>query len=137
MELTASTTSAVSSMMAGVLPEPTPMAGLPLEWAARTIPGPPVASVRSACCIKRFVNSRDGASIQSITPAGAPALAAASRTIFAASIVHRAARGCGERMTALRVLSASRHLKIAVDVGFVVGITAAITPTGSAIRWMP
>ena len=40
-------------------------------------------------------------------------------------------------MIALRVLSAIRHLKIAVDVGFVVGITAAITPIGSAIFFMP
>ena len=40
-------------------------------------------------------------------------------------------------MIALRVLSAIRHLKIAVEVGFVVGITAAITPIGSAIFLMP
>ena len=35
------------------------------------------------------------------------------------------------------VLRARRVLKIAVDVGFVVGITAAITPIGSAIFFMP
>ena len=35
------------------------------------------------------------------------------------------------------VLSASSVLKIAVDVGLVVGITAAITPTGSAILFIP
>ena len=40
-------------------------------------------------------------------------------------------------MIPLRVLSASRHLNIAVDVGFVVGMTAQITPSGSAIFFMP
>ena len=40
----------------------------------------------------------------------------------------------GEMMSPFRVLSASRHLKITVEVGFVVGIIAAITPTGSAMR---
>ena len=47
------------------------------------------------------------------------------------------ARGWGEMMMALRVLSASRHLKMAVEVGLVVGMTAAITPSGSAIFIMP
>ena len=37
-------------------------------------------------------------------------------------------------MMALRVLRASRHLKMAVEVGLVVGITAATTPMGSATR---
>ena len=40
-------------------------------------------------------------------------------------------------MMPLRVFKAIRALKIAVDVGFVVGITAAITPIGSAIFCMP
>ena len=38
---------------------------------------------------------------------------------------------------ALRVLRASKHLKIAVEVGFVVGITAATTPIGSATFLIP
>ena len=63
---------------------------------------------------------------------GAPALTAASRTIFAASIVHCFARGWGEMMSAFLVFKQMRHLKIAVDVGLVVGMTAATTPTGSA-----
>ena len=40
-------------------------------------------------------------------------------------------------MIALRVFSAIRVLKIAVDVGLVVGITAAIRPIGSAIFLIP
>ena len=43
MEDTAISMSADSSMIAGVLPEPTPSAGWPLEYAACTIAGPPVA----------------------------------------------------------------------------------------------
>lgn len=39
----------------------------------------------------------------------------------AASMVALAARGCGHRMSELRVLSASRALKMAVEVGLVVG----------------
>jgi hypothetical protein len=35
------------------------------------------------------------------------------------------------------VLRASRHLKITVDVGLVVGTIPAIIPMGSAIFWMP
>jgi hypothetical protein len=38
---------------------------------------------------------------------------------------------------ALRALSAIRILKMAVEVGFVVGKIAATTPTGSAISIMP
>ena len=38
---------------------------------------------------------------------------------------------------AFLVLRAIRHLNIAVDVGLVVGITAAISPIGSATFFMP
>ncbi len=47
------------------------------------------------------------------------------------------ARGCGLMMIALRVFSEIRDLKIAVEVGLVVGITAAISPTGSRIFLIP
>ena len=68
---------------------------------------------------------------------GAPASTAASRTIFAAAIVQFFARGCGLMTMPLRVLSARSVLKIAVEVGFVVGITAPMTPIGSASFSMP
>ena len=64
---------------------------------------------------------------------GAPAATAASSTIFAAVIVHSFALGWGEKIIALRVLSAIKALKIAVDVGLVVGTIPARIPTGSAI----
>ena len=137
IELTATSTSALSSMTAGVFPAPTPSAGFPLEYAAFTIPGPPVASIRSAPRMTAFVSSSDGTSIHAMIPSGAPAATAASRIVFAARIVEFFARGCGLMIIPLRVLSASSVLKIAVEVGFVVGMTAAITPTGSAIFCVP
>ena len=58
IELTAKTISAESSMIAGVLPAPTPRAGLPEEYAALTMPGPPVAKMISASFMRRFVAKR-------------------------------------------------------------------------------
>ena len=72
-----------------------------------------------------------------IISSGAPAATAASRTMRAASHVHFFALGCGEKMIAFLVLSAIRDLKIAVDVGFVVGMIPQITPLGSAIFSIP
>ena len=57
-------------------------------------------------------------------PSGAPAATAASRTTFAAAMVLFLALGCGEMMIAFLVFKEINVLKIAVDVGLVVGITA-------------
>ena len=139
MELTAMVMSAVSSISAGVLPLPTPIAGCPEEYAAFTMPGPPVASTNAiallliSCCDSSTV----GSSIQPMMPSGAPAATAASSSSRAVWTVHFFARGCGEKMIPLRVLSANSALKIVVDVGFVVGTTPAITPIGSAMRQNP
>ena len=70
-------------------------------------------------------------------PSGAPALTAASSTSLAAAMVHLAAAGCGEMMMALRVFRLISVLKIAVEVGLVVGMTAPTMPMGSAILVMP
>ena len=71
-------------------------------------------------------------------PAGAPAATAASRTTLAAAIVGDfLARGCGLMIIPFLVLSEIRVLKIAVEVGLVVGITAATTPIGSATFLIP
>ena len=59
-------TNGVSSMMAGLLPGPTPRAGLPEEYAALTMPGPPVARMMSAERMSSEVMSRDGTSTQSM-----------------------------------------------------------------------
>ena len=120
-------------MSAGVFPAPTPIAGFPEEYAARTICGPPVARIISDSFISKADKATDGVSIQPIIPFGAPAFTAACSTIFAAAIVHFFARGWGDIINPFRVFKQIRHLKIAVDVGFVVGITAAATPIDSAI----
>ena len=85
----------------------------------------------SASLISSFVSSSDGTSIQPMMPSGAPAATAASRTTFAAAIVEFFARGCGLIRIAFLVFKQISDLKIAVEVGFVVGITAAIRPIGS------
>ena len=101
------------------------------------MPGPPVASIMSTDCISILVSSRDGTSIHAIMPSGAPAFTAASKTVFAASIVDFLALGWGLIIIPFLVFSAIKVLKIAVEVGFVVGITAATMPTGSAIFLIP
>jgi hypothetical protein len=137
MELTASRISADSSMMAGVLPAPTPKAGLPLEYADLTMPGPPVARMISASFMMVLVISSDGISIQPMMPSGAPAATAASRTSFAAAMVLFFARGWGEMMMALLVFKSQQALKDCGRGGVGGGITAAITPMGSAMILMP
>ena len=78
-----------------------------------------------------------GSSIQPIIFSGAPALTASSNIMRAASTVLFLARGCGEKIMPLRVFKAIKVLKIAVEVGLVVGTTPAITPKGSAILIKP
>ena len=101
------------------------------------MPGPPVARMMSASRIRVLVSSRLGMSIQPNRPSGAPAFTAAFSTTLAASMVHFLARGWGLMMMPLRVFRAIRVLKMAVEVGLVVGMTAAMTPMGSAIFLMP
>src|SRR5699024_9847068 len=102
-----------------------------------TIPGPPVARMMSASLMTVFVSSSDGVSIQPMIPSGAPAFTAASRTTFAAAMVHAFAAGWGLMIIAFLVFRQIRVLKIAVEVGFVVGMTAATSPIGSATFLMP
>ena len=83
IEFTAILISAVSSIITGVFPAPTPIAGFPDEYADLTIPGPPVASMISASCITSFVSSSEGTSIQPIMFFGAPAFTAVSKRNFA------------------------------------------------------
>ena len=103
------------------------------------MPGPPVARIISTegCFISAFESSIEGTSIQPIISSGAPAAIAASRTNFAAAIVDFFALGCGEKIIAFLVFNAKRDLKMAVDVGFVVGMIPAITPNGSATVFIP
>ena len=101
------------------------------------MPGPPVARMVSASFIIRLVSSSEGTSIQPMMFFGAPAATAASSTTLAAAMVEAFALGCGLMMMPLRVFSEMRVLKMAVEVGLVVGMTAAMRPSGSAIFLTP
>ena len=101
------------------------------------MPGPPVARMTSAAFMTALVRSSEGTSIQAMMPSGAPASTAAGSTTLAASMVDFLARGWGLMMMPLRVFKASRVLKMAVEVGLVVGMTAAMMPTGSTIFLTP
>jgi hypothetical protein len=105
--------SAVASTRTGTFPGPTPMAGLPEEYAARTTGTPPVArmtSVRSSV-ISASMSGMDGSSTTCTTPSGAPADTAARPSAPAASEQQSFASGWGLMTTALRVSNASRILK--------------------------
>ncbi len=64
---------------------------------------------------------------------GAPAFTAAAAMTSDVRRQHFTARGCGACTIALPALTAARLLKITVDVGFVTGMIAAITPMGLPI----
>ena len=70
-------------------------------------------------------------------PSGAPAATAASKTILAAAIVEFFALGWGLMIIPFLVFKQINVLKMAVDVGLVVGITAPTKPIGSAIFLTP
>jgi len=77
------------------LPGPTPYAGLPELYAARTRPMPPVArmTATSRCFISSCVPSSVTVVIQPTEPAGAPARDAASDMISTLRVMQRAAAG--------------------------------------------
>src|SRR4030095_13667353 len=127
MSWTALGTSAVRSTQTGTLPGPTPKAGFPEEYAARTSPIPPVARITAVCLcfMSDSVPSIVAVVMHPIASAGSPSFTPASRITFAVSLMHFAADGCGDNTTALRDLIEIRILKIAVEVGLVEGIIPA------------
>ena len=76
---------------------PTPYAGLPALYAARTSPMPPVARMTavSRAFISSCVPSIVTVDIQLIAPSGAPAFRAASFITSATREMQRTAAGCG------------------------------------------
>src|SRR5262249_2236495 len=123
------------SINAGTFPGPTPNAGLPELYAARTRPVPPVARITAVrlCFIRASVPSTVATDMQAMMPFGAPADSAAFAITLVDSRIHCAAEGCGLSTTQFRDLIEIRHLKTAVEVGFVEGMIAATTPRGKAI----
>ena len=99
------------------------------------MPGPPVARIIEVAwwLISSVVPWIVGFSRQEIRPGGMPARSPASLITRTASAVLFDADGWGATMTALRALTEISDLKIAVEVGFVDGVSATITPTGAPI----
>ena len=137
MELTASRMSALSSMMAGTLPAPRPAPAC--RWNR---PSAPCRGRRGGQRAVALAHDEVGHLQAGHVDPGDDVLRRAGR--------HRRlqhdARGLGralpgarmrEMMMPLRVFRQASVLKMAVEVGLVVGITAAITPRGSARRVMP
>ena len=95
MSLTACFTSALRSMNAGTLPGPTPNAGLPALYAARTIAEPPVATITEILLffISSSVACMEVLLRQLTSPAGPPAFSAASCSSCAAAQLHLIALG--------------------------------------------
>src|SRR5581483_11853728 len=116
---------AVASTSTGTLPGPTPMAGVPELYAARTTGTPPVATITDvrSSVISALISGTLGSSTTWITPSGAPAATAAAAIVRAASAQHSLASGCGLSTTTLRVMSVSRHLKNTVATGLVDGVS--------------
>src|SRR5687767_1668304 len=135
MYLAARWISAERSTYTGTLPGPTPYAGLPTEWAARTISEPPVARINATylCFINSCVPGKETLVIQEINPLGIPARSPASAMIRMVSAQHFAAKGWGATMIAFLALTAIKVLNMVVEVGFVLGVNAATTPMGQAI----
>jgi hypothetical protein len=67
------------------------------------------------------------------SPRGIPARSPASAMMRTVSTQHFAADGWGATMMPLRALTAISTLKMAVEVGLVLGVSAATTPIGQAM----
>src|SRR5215211_8140322 len=130
--------SAERSTYTGTFPGPTPYAGLPTECAARTISEPPVAKITATylCFINSCVPCSETLVMQEINPLGIPARSPASAITRMVSAQHFAANGCGAMMIAFFALTEIRVLYIVVEVGFVLGVSAATTPIGQAISYV-
>ena len=114
------------------MPGPTPSAGVPEEYAALTIAEPPVARIMLLSFISSAVPTRVGRVIMPISPSGPPSFRMASLRTRTVSPMHLIAAGWGEMIRALPALIAISALKIAVEVGLVLGTSPATTPMGTA-----
>src|SRR6187399_62716 len=122
----ASAQSALSSTITATLPVPTPSAGLPLEYPARTLFWDPVTTTRSACLISSVVSSRvTGAGSCCTSPSGAPTRLSSACTYFSSSAHVLWPLGEGATITALPHFSALMMLLAGVAAGLVEGTTAA------------
>ena len=132
MSFAAFSISAVSSTTTGGLPAPAPIAFLPVDITALTIPGPPVAtSIRTfGWFIMIFVFSIDGSLTVTIKFLGAPSSSNLAFSFLINQMETPFERGCGLNTTVFPPASIAMELQITVSVGFVVGAIAPITPNG-------
>jgi hypothetical protein len=89
------------------------------------------------CFISAPVDSMVGFVRHITRSGGPPARSIARRITSTVSPMQRLARGCGLITIAFLPLTAISALKIAVEVGLVVGMTPATTPTGVATSITP
>ena len=100
---------------------------------------PPVAKITpmSRLVSRALVASMVVMVMHPTQPSGAPAFFAASAITFTVSMMHCLAPGCGLMTMALPAFSEMMDLYMAVEVGFVEGISAATTPMGTPTSKMP
>ena len=127
----ASPTSAVSSIIVTTFPCPTPRAGVPEEYPARTLFWDPVTTNRSASSINRWVLGFEGGVGTIWTKLGSmPTSAKFFRMCSNKTENGSAPFGDGATIIELPVLSAFIMLLVGVASGLVDGTMAAITPLG-------
>ena len=131
IRFTACFTSAVFSINAGPLPAPTPIAGVPDEYADLTIAYPPVARINFVILffINSWVASMVGIEMQDTAVSGQPTDFNAFLITSTVSRIHFSAPGCGENTILFPPFMEINDLYITVEVGFVDGTIPAITPT--------
>src|ERR1700743_1642910 len=115
-------------MITGALPSPTPIAGRPLLYAARTFFWDPVTTTKSACRINSNVSALDGSAVYCTRPRGTPNRSNCSWMCRTRSAQVDAPLGDGERITALPPLSTIIVLFAGVAAGVVGGQTRNNTP---------
>ena len=129
---------AVSSTTETTLPAPTPKAGVPQVEAARILACEPVATTRSACCIRACVASLVmGAGRNCTRSVGAFIRRSCACTNSTKRTQVLSPLGEGATITALPAFKAFITLFAGVAPGLVDGVMAATTPTGRAISVMP
>ena len=87
------------------MPAPTPRAGVPELYAALTMPGPPVARMRSQIFISSLVPSMVGMEMQLTRSGDTLQLRSAPWMISTVLAMHLRALGCGVNTMALPDLS--------------------------------
>src|SRR5688572_21269795 len=134
----ASAQSALSSTITATLPAPTPSAGVPLEYPARTLACEPVTTTRSHCFINWLeVSLVTGFGSICTRSSGAPMRLNSAWMYSTSFVLVDTPLGEGDEITALPHFSALIMLLAGVAPGLVEGTTAHTTPTGRAISVMP